>query len=40
MENKKPLEDKSNGEETKKLTFAVIYMSMFVIVLYGLGPMI
>ena len=40
MEDKKPFEDEANGDETKKLTFAVIYMSMFVIVLYGLGPMI
>ena len=35
MDNKKPLE-----EETRKLTYAVIYMSMFVMVLFGLGPMI
>ena len=40
MENKKPLKDEPNGDETKKLTFAVIYMSMFVLVLFGLGPMI
>ena len=35
MDNKKTLED-----ETKKLKFVVIYMSMFVLVLFGLGPMI
>lgn len=35
MDNKKAIED-----ETKKLKFAVIYMSMFVLVLFGLGPMI
>lgn len=35
MHNKKTTED-----ETKKLTFVVIYMSMFVLVLFGLGPMI
>ena len=33
--DKKPLDN-----ETKKLTFVVIYMSMFVLVLFGLGPMI
>jgi hypothetical protein len=35
MDNKKAIED-----ETKKLKFVVIYMSMFVLVLFGLGPMI
>jgi hypothetical protein len=35
MDKKKPLED-----ETRKLTFAVIYMAMFVLVLFGLGPSI
>jgi hypothetical protein len=35
MDNKKTIED-----ETKKLKFVVIYMSMFVLVLFGLGPMI
>lgn len=33
MDKKKPLED-----ETRKLTFVVIYMTMFVLVLFGLGP--
>jgi hypothetical protein len=33
MDKKKPLED-----ETRKLTFAVIYLSVFVLVLFGLGP--
>jgi preprotein translocase subunit SecE len=27
-------------EDTRKLTFVVIYMSMFVLVLYGLGPLV
>jgi hypothetical protein len=35
MDKKKAIED-----ETKKLKFVVIYMSMFVLVLFGLGPMI
>ena len=33
MDNKKSLDD-----DTKKLTFVVIYMAMFVIVLFGLIP--
>jgi len=37
--DKKPLEDERE-DETKKLTFVVIYMSMFVLALFGLGPMI
>jgi hypothetical protein len=37
--DKKPLKDERE-DETKKLTFVVIYMSMFVLVLFGLGPMI
>ncbi len=35
MDDKKAIED-----EAKKLRFVVIYMSMFVLVLFGLGPMI
>ncbi len=35
MDKKKPLED-----ETRRLTFAVIYMSVFVLVLFGLGPLV
>lgn len=35
MEDKKQQED-----ETRKLTFVVIFMSLFVIVLFGLGPLI
>ena len=34
MDKKKPEEQ----DEARKLTFAVIYMSMFVLVLFGLGP--
>ena len=30
--------NKSIEEETRRLTFAVIYMSVFVLVLFGLGP--
>ena len=33
MDKKKPLED-----ETRRLTYVVIYMSVFVLVLFGLGP--
>ena len=33
MDNKKTVED-----DTKKLTFVVIYMAMFVFVLFGLIP--
>jgi len=36
MDKKKPLEE----NETRRLTFAVIYMTMFVLVLFGLGPSI
>jgi len=35
MEDKKQQED-----ETRKLTFVVIFMSLFVVVLFGLGPLI
>jgi hypothetical protein len=35
MDNRKALQD-----EARKLKFVVIYMSMFVLVLFGLGPMI
>jgi len=35
MEDKKQQED-----ETRKLTYVVISMSLFVVVLFGLGPMI
>ena len=35
MDNKRPVE-----EDTRKLTFVVIYMSVFVLVLFGLGPLI
>jgi len=35
MDNRKAVED-----EARKLKFVVIYMSMFVLVLFGLGPMI
>jgi cytochrome oxidase assembly protein ShyY1 len=31
---------KSRKEDTRKLAFVVILMSMFVLVLYGLGPLI
>lgn len=34
MDSKKPVED-----ETKKLVYVVISMSMIVFVLYGLGPL-
>ncbi len=33
MDTKKPV-----AEETRKLTFVVIFMSIFVLVLFGLGP--
>jgi len=36
MENKNQVED----EDTKKLAFVVVYMSVFVIVLFGLVPLI
>jgi hypothetical protein len=35
MDDKKQQED-----ETRKLTFVVIFMSLFVAVLFGLGPLI
>lgn len=35
MDTKKPVED-----ETKRLAFFVIFMSIFVTVLFGLAPMI
>lgn len=35
MNNKKPIAD-----ETKKLAFVVAYMSMFIIVLFGLAPLV
>lgn len=35
MDNKKQQED-----ETRKLTFVVIFMSIFVALLFGLGPLI
>jgi hypothetical protein len=35
MDDKKKQED-----ETRKLTFVVIFMSLFVVVLFGLGPLI
>ncbi len=35
MDDKKQQED-----ETRKLTFVVIFMSLFVVVLFGLGPII
>lgn len=33
MDNKKSMED-----DTRKLTLAVVFMAMFVLVLFGLGP--
>lgn len=35
MDDKKQRED-----ETRKLTFVVIFMSLFVVALFGLGPLI
>lgn len=35
MENKKQVTD-----DTKKLAFVVVYMSMFVVVLFGLAPFV
>jgi hypothetical protein len=35
MDRKKPIEVKN---EERKLTFVVIFMSAFVLVLFGLGP--
>jgi hypothetical protein len=31
---------KKQDDETRKLTFVVIFMSLFVVVLFGLGPLI
>ena len=31
---------KQQDDETRKLTFVVIFMSLFVVVLFGLGPLI
>lgn len=39
MDKKRPPEDERE-DETKKLAFVVIYMSMFVLVLFGLGPIL
>jgi hypothetical protein len=33
-------EKKQREDETRKLTFVVIFMSLFVVVLFGLGPLI
>ncbi len=33
-------EKKQREDETRKLTFVVIFMSLFVAVLFGLGPLI
>lgn len=33
-------EEKQQEDETRKLTYVVIFMSLFVVVLFGLGPMI
>ncbi len=35
MDNKNSLE-----EETKKLTFVVVFLSVFVAILFGVGPII
>ena len=35
MDRNKPVE-----EETRRLTFAVIFMSIFVLVLFGLAPIV
>ncbi len=35
MDEKKPMED-----ETRKLRFLVVFMSVFVIVLFGLAPLV
>lgn len=35
MNSKEPIE-----EDTKKLTYVVIFMSMIVVLLYGLGPLL
>lgn len=31
---------KKQDDETRKLTFVVVFMSLFVVVLFGLGPLI
>ena len=31
---------KKQDDETRKLTFVVIFMSLFVVILFGLGPLI
>jgi hypothetical protein len=31
---------KKQDDETRKLTFVVIFMSLFVVVIFGLGPLI
>ncbi len=33
-------EKKQREDETRKLKFVVIYMSLFVVMLFGLGPLI
>jgi len=38
MEKKPPVDEQK--DETKKLAFVVLYMSVFVLVIFGLGPMI
>jgi len=35
MDNKKSMEN-----DTRKLAFVVVYMSVFVFILFGLGPLI
>ena len=35
MNSKEPIE-----EDTRKLTYVVIFMSMIVVLLYGLGPLL
>jgi hypothetical protein len=32
------MEEKQAKEETKRLTFVVVFMSMFVLVLFGFAP--
>ena len=36
MDKKKSMEN----NDTRKLTFVVVYMSVFVLVLFGLGPLV
>jgi hypothetical protein len=38
MEKKPPVDERK--DETRKLAFVVLYMSMFVLVIFGIGPMI